>query len=140
VVAAIPKEKFDYARSLRLSEWRVVWEVVILGTADQAIEVLAAQAQDFALAFGESVGQLQWVCRWRSGDLDQAEALAKVLLPDILTFNYTSPAGFLNGRRLQDDVIDIELNLVTRGAVTGDKVGPHTDYLSQFPYLGKPHA
>jgi NitT/TauT family transport system permease protein len=44
VVAAIPKEKFDYARSLRLSEWQVVWEVVILGTADQAIEVLRQNA------------------------------------------------------------------------------------------------
>jgi len=44
VVAAIPKEKFDYARSLRMSEWRVVWEVVVLGTADQAIEVLRQNA------------------------------------------------------------------------------------------------
>jgi NitT/TauT family transport system permease protein len=44
VVAAIPKEKFDYARSLRLSEWRVVWEVVVLGTADEAIEVLRQNA------------------------------------------------------------------------------------------------
>jgi NitT/TauT family transport system permease protein len=44
VVAAIPKEKFDYARSLRMSEWRVVWEVVVLGTADEAIEVLRQNA------------------------------------------------------------------------------------------------
>ena len=44
VVADIPREKFDYARSLRLSEWQVVWEVVILGTADRAIEVLRQNA------------------------------------------------------------------------------------------------
>lgn len=44
VVAAIPKERFDYARSLRLSEWRVVWEVVVLGTADEAVEVLRQNA------------------------------------------------------------------------------------------------
>jgi NitT/TauT family transport system permease protein len=44
VVADIPSEKFDYARSLRLSEWQVVWEVVILGTADRAIEVLRQNA------------------------------------------------------------------------------------------------
>jgi len=68
-----------------------------------------------------------------------AESIAKILLPDILTFNYSSSAGFLNGRRLQDDVIDIELNLVTNGKITGDGVGPHTDYLSEFPFLGKPH-
>lgn len=69
----------------------------------------------------------------------QADAIAKILLPDVLTFNYSSSAGFLNGRRLQDDVIDIELNLVTNGKITGDGVGPHTDYLSEFPFLGKPH-
>ncbi len=70
----------------------------------------------------------------------QALGIAEILLPDILTFDYSSPEGFLNGRRLQDDVIDIELDLVTNGHVTGDGVGPHTDYLSEFPYLGNPHA
>jgi hypothetical protein len=71
---------------------------------------------------------------------DQALAIAKILLPDILTFDYSSQAGYLNGRRLQDDVIDISLNLVTNGKITGDGVGPHTDYLAEFPYLGRPHV
>jgi len=44
VIAAIPKEEFDYARTLRMREWRVVWEVVILGTADKAFEVLRQNA------------------------------------------------------------------------------------------------
>lgn len=44
VIAAIPKEHFDYARTLRMSEWQVVWEVVILGTIDEAIEVLRQNA------------------------------------------------------------------------------------------------
>ena len=44
VVAEIPRERFDYARSLRMSEWRVVWEVVVLGTADRAFEVLRQNA------------------------------------------------------------------------------------------------
>ena len=69
----------------------------------------------------------------------KADSIAKLLLPDILTYDYASSAGFLNGRKLTDDVIDIELALVTNGPVTTDKVGPHTDYLSHFPYLGKPH-
>ncbi len=69
----------------------------------------------------------------------QATAIADILLPDILTFDDSSSAGFLNGRKLTDDVIDTELNLVTHGAVTTDMVGPHTDYLSEFPYLGVPH-
>lgn len=44
VIAAIPKSDFDYARTLRMSEWRVVLEVVILGTADKAFEVLRQNA------------------------------------------------------------------------------------------------
>jgi hypothetical protein len=54
----------------------------------------------------------------------QADAIARVLLPDILTFDFSSSQGFLNGRRLQDDVIDISLNLVTNGKITSDGVGP----------------
>ena len=69
----------------------------------------------------------------------QATQIAEILLPDILTYDYSSSAGFLNGRKLTDDVIDIELNLVTNGQVTTDMVGPHTDFLSSFPYLGNPH-
>ena len=69
----------------------------------------------------------------------QATGIAEILLPDILTYDYTSSAGFLNGRKLADDVIDAELSLVTNGKITSDFVGPHTDYLSRFPYLGQPH-
>lgn len=44
VVAEIPRDRFDYARTLRMGEWRVVWEVVVRGTLDQAIEVLRQNA------------------------------------------------------------------------------------------------
>jgi NitT/TauT family transport system permease protein len=44
VVDAIPKEQYDYARTLRMNEWQVVWDVVILGTFDQAIEALRQNA------------------------------------------------------------------------------------------------
>jgi hypothetical protein len=70
---------------------------------------------------------------------DQAKTIAEILLPDILTYDYNSSAGYLNGRRLTDDVIDISLKLVTNGKITTDMVGPHTDYLDHFPYLGQPH-
>ncbi|HSF41591.1 MAG TPA: nitrate ABC transporter permease, partial [Thermoanaerobaculia bacterium] len=43
-VLSIPKERFDHARTLRMNEWEVVWEVVILGTADKAFEVLRQNA------------------------------------------------------------------------------------------------
>jgi NitT/TauT family transport system permease protein len=44
VVAAIPREKFDHARTLRMSEWEVVWEVVVLGTLADAFEILRQNA------------------------------------------------------------------------------------------------
>lgn len=44
VVADIPKAAFDHARTLRMTEWRAVWDVVILGTMDKAIEVLRQNA------------------------------------------------------------------------------------------------
>jgi len=44
VVAEIPKETFDYARTLRMSPWRTVWEVVILGTAAEAFEAMRQNA------------------------------------------------------------------------------------------------
>jgi hypothetical protein len=69
-----------------------------------------------------------------------ATAIAHVLLPDILTYDTTMPvAGPLNGRALSDDVIDVELGLVTQGAVPTDCVGPHPDTAKRFPYLGSPH-
>ena len=83
----------------------------------------------------------------------EAEALAGVLLPDMLVYDTsTVAAGPLNGRNLADDVIDTELRIVTGGdplglfpgrdadgGVNSDGIGPHTDYLTRFPYLGKPH-
>ena len=44
VVEQIPKKAFDHARTLRMSEWETVWEVVILGTRDSFFEVLRQNA------------------------------------------------------------------------------------------------
>jgi hypothetical protein len=89
------------------------------------------QAELQALSAGSPKGQYT---------ADHALAIAQILLPDILTFDYSSSSGYLNGRRLQDDVIDISLNLVSNGKITTDMVGPHSDYTAEFPYLGKPHV
>jgi hypothetical protein len=83
----------------------------------------------------------------------EAAALASVLIPDVLTYDTSTHAvGPLNGRRLTDDVIDVELNITTggdplglfperdgTGGVPSDCVGPHSDYQSTWPYLGIPH-
>jgi len=75
-----------------------------------------------------------------SDDAAKINALAGVLLPDILTVDVSNPAGFLNGRKPSDDVIDAELGLVTEGFVTTDCVGSNdVAFPSTFPYLAAPH-
>lgn len=44
VVEEVPRARLDHARTLRMSEWRVVWEVVVLGTFDTALEVMRQNA------------------------------------------------------------------------------------------------
>jgi hypothetical protein len=62
------------------------------------------------------------------------------LLPEILSYDPTRPARFPdNGRTLTDDAVDVFLNILTNGKITGDKVGPHGDLLAEFPYMGPPH-
>jgi hypothetical protein len=66
--------------------------------------------------------------------------LADVLLPDTLTIKLGDSAGFLNGRRLADDVINAELSLLTHGNVTSDGVDANDHgFRARFPYLGGPH-
>jgi len=43
-LSVIPKERYDYARALGMSEWRVVWEVVILGTFDKFLDLMRQNA------------------------------------------------------------------------------------------------
>jgi len=71
---------------------------------------------------------------------EEARRAARTLLPDVLSYNPTRPASFpSNGRTLTDDAVDAFLAVLTDGKVTEDKVGPHGDLLSEFPYLGPPH-
>jgi NitT/TauT family transport system permease protein len=44
VIVDTPREEFDYARTLRFSNWQIVWEVIILGKFDQALEILRQNA------------------------------------------------------------------------------------------------
>lgn len=65
--------------------------------------------------------------------------LAHFLLPDIMTYDTSSAAGFPNGRRLSDDVIDTELSLITNGKLTTDCVGNDSTFSNTFPFLGSPN-
>jgi Domain of unknown function (DUF4331) len=72
---------------------------------------------------------------------ENAKRVARTLLPDVLPYDPGRPAGYPeNGRTLTDDVADHFVTLFTNGKVTGDEVGPHGDLLTEFPYLGPPHA
>jgi hypothetical protein len=84
---------------------------------------------------------------YKTADL---HVLNGVLLPDVITFDASKPVdGVLNGRYLNNDVIDAELNIVTggypfagrdaKGAIGKDCVGSHSDYKAGFPFLGDPH-
>jgi len=70
----------------------------------------------------------------------EAERVAKTLLPDFLSYDPARPASFPhNGRTLTDDAFDSFICVMTNGKVTEDKVGPHRDLLTEFPYVGPPH-
>jgi uncharacterized protein DUF4331 len=70
---------------------------------------------------------------------EDAKAVARKLLPDILSYHPQEPARFPhNGRTLTDDVVDLFFSIYANRNVT-DKVGPHGDLLDEFPYLGPPH-
>ncbi len=64
--------------------------------------------------------------------------LAAALLPDMQPVNTSLPTGFLNGRRLQDDVITAELGLIfgSNTALNDDHVDANDKpFLATFPYL-----
>ena len=106
-------------------------------TGEKKAEYLAAEpAEDarFVPVFAHSLEHL--------GEFspEEAKRVAGTLLPDILYYDPKRPASFPdNGRKLSDDVSDFFISLITNGKVTGDKVGPHTDLLDVFPYVGAPH-
>jgi hypothetical protein len=68
------------------------------------------------------------------------DAIAGVLLPDVITYNTAQPANFaaLNGRALSDDVIQVALTVVANtpldDCITNDSV-----FRTSFPYVGLPN-
>lgn len=71
---------------------------------------------------------------------DEATQAASRLFPDLLPYDPSRPANYpANGRTLTDDAADDFVSTVTNGRIAGDGIGPHADFLDQFPYLGPPH-
>lgn len=48
IIFEVKKDELDYARSLKMNSWETLWQVVILGKADQFLE---AVKQNFAIAW-----------------------------------------------------------------------------------------
>lgn len=69
------------------------------------------------------------------------EALAGLLLPDILTIDLNKANGYLNGRAPADDVIDISLQAITGNSAAGDGVNANDmAFPAAFPYFAAPHG
>jgi hypothetical protein len=115
----------------------------VFNSIDPAMDrtALTTEGPTFVQSFTETLVTLSNLGGHAGYSAAEAAAIANVLLPDMLSYDFSKPTSYasLNGRRLQDDVIDISLNLVTKGLLTSDRVGPHSDYLDHFPYVGNPH-
>lgn len=94
-------------------------------------------AEDRRLFLDRFSSYLQGTGRYSA---DEAAAVAATLLPNILAYDWTIPSRFPNGRTLTDDVSDWTWALLTKGTALDDGIGPHTDLLTDFPYLGPPHT
>ena len=79
-----------------------------------------------------------------TGNYTREEAIAAVdrerTLPDVLTLDPSKPAKYPNGRVFTDDVINYRLAFLTKNECPPTGLKPHTDVLTEFPYLGTPHS
>ena len=57
----------------------------------------------------------------------------------MMSFDPSKPAKYPNGRVFTDDVIDYRLAFLSKGDIPPTGSSPHTDALTEFPYLGTPH-
>jgi len=63
VIGGTTQDELNYARTLRFTEWRVVWEVIILGKLDQVLE---AVRQNFAMAW-MMIAMVESLCKSDGG-------------------------------------------------------------------------
>lgn len=63
IIFEVKREELDYARTLKLTPWESVWEVIIKGKADQFLE---ATKQNFAIAW-MMLAMVENLCRAEGG-------------------------------------------------------------------------
>ncbi len=69
----------------------------------------------------------------------EASGWADALVPDLLTYKTGDTSGFLNGRRLRDDVIDALLAVGANTPGASDCIGNDSTFSSSFPFEGAPN-
>lgn len=108
IIQSIPKYEFYHARTLRMNEWQVVWEVIILGRFDHVLEVIR---QNFAIA---------WMMLTMVEGISRAEGGIGVLL--------------LNNNKLLrlSDVFAIQLVILLMGILLDYAIGKLREFF--FPY------
>ena len=77
-------------------------------------------------------------------------SVASLVVPDVIRMRLDQPAGFPNGRRLQDPVIDVTLAVlfldltqhspVTLAGIPINPAGNDLAFRAAFPYLALPHG
>jgi hypothetical protein len=146
IVLEVPESDFQAGGSTAAGVWAVTSKggsvIDRMGRPAIATVFIPADQKD---AFNQTQPKDD-VATWKStvvaslNGLGSDPALADALLPDILTFDTGDAAGFLNGRRLQDDVIDAELQLITGNMAASDNVANDSSFSGSFPYLGAPNT
>jgi hypothetical protein len=92
-----------------------------------------ARFRDVAIAAIVALGALD---SDEAGDLVDA-----VFIPDVLHLDVTNSAGFPNGRRPEDDVVDVILNAGSAGGLTNDGVDDNdVAFPNAFPFFAAPHS
>jgi hypothetical protein len=123
------------------------WVQVDRGARTQQVTFVIPNEEKQAYLEGDPATDARWVdsiahsLEHAGGHApEDAKRLAETMLPDVLPYDPTRPIAYPdNGRLFTDDVGDYLVAILTNGRVTEDKVGPHDDFLPEFPYLGPPH-
>jgi hypothetical protein len=70
---------------------------------------------------------------------EQAREIALIVLPDILRYDRSRPAGYPNGRALTDDAFSARFGWLSNGKIPPQGLKPPDDLTDDFPYLGAPN-
>lgn len=68
-----------------------------------------------------------------------AEAVRDIVIPDVVSLDLSAADGFPNGRKLDDDVIDVALQVTLNRSFVGDGIANDSAFLASFPYLANPN-